>query len=241
MARLFPGIGSDPQDRSVAASSRHGIRPHRRRRRVRGLRAGAAPRRFRCDRTPPGGRRRRCLAVVTGADRLWPLLLQLPRQLDVPDGAGGDARRPRRLLAARPRARRLEHDQRHGLHARPAPRLRRLARPGQPGVGLGGRAALLPPARNLCRRRQRGPEHAWRRRPTPRLGRRRRVPSALRQFPACLRGVGLDRSPDLNGVASEGVGHYQITTKAGLRMSSVPAAARITAWISCREPISPKQ
>ncbi len=34
---------------------------------------------------------------------------------------------------------------------------------------------------------------------------------------------GLNRSPDLNGVASEGVGHYQITTKAGLRMSSARA------------------
>ena len=58
-------------------------------------------------------------------------------------------------LSARQGARRLHRDQRHDLHARPGGRLRPLAPARQCRLGLGRRAALLPPIRGQLPRRDR--------------------------------------------------------------------------------------
>ena len=81
------------------------------------------------------------------ADRLRAHFQRSALQLDVRGAARSRARQPPRLLAARQGARRLELDQRHGVRARPAGRLRRLARRGQPGLVVRRRAALLQEAR----------------------------------------------------------------------------------------------
>ena len=75
------------------------------------------------------------------ADRLRQDLLRPAVQLEVHDRAGAGARRARELLAARQGARRVELDQRHGLHPRPARGLRRLGGARQPRLGLGRTSA----------------------------------------------------------------------------------------------------
>ena len=74
--------------------------------------------------------------------------------------------RPRHRLAARPRARRVQLDQRPALHPRPACGLRRLGETGRGRLGLPLGAALLPALGMLQRRRERIP---WRRRRTRRV------------------------------------------------------------------------
>ena len=81
------------------------------------------------------------------------------RQLGLPDRAAARAERPPRLPAARQGARRLELDQRHDLPARPAARLRRLGRRGQPRLVLGRRAAVLQAGRAQRARRRRLARH----------------------------------------------------------------------------------
>jgi hypothetical protein len=64
-------------------------------------------------------------------------------QLALLDGAAGGDERRLGLHPARPRARRLELDQRHGLYPGPPQRLRRLEGGGQHRLGPGRRAAVL--------------------------------------------------------------------------------------------------
>ena len=81
-------------------------------------------------------------------------------------GARGQHQRPQAPGAARPAARRLQRDQRHGLRARPGAGLRHLGADGQPRLELRGRPALLQAHGKLRgRRRRRFPRP---RRPAPR-------------------------------------------------------------------------
>ncbi len=135
-------------------ASRERIRLHRRRRRLRGLRAGRpADRR----RTPPraaarSGRHRQPF-LGAGAHRLRQVLLRAARQLDVPHGIRGCARRTVGLLAARQAPRRLGRDQRDGVRARPTRGLRRVGGARQSRLGLARRAPVLPEARGQPARR----------------------------------------------------------------------------------------
>jgi choline dehydrogenase-like flavoprotein len=56
---------------------------------------------------------------------------------------------PQHPLPARQAVRRLHLGQRHGLHARPQARLRRMGRAGQRRLVLRRGAALVPPARSV--------------------------------------------------------------------------------------------
>ena len=83
-----------------------------------------------------------------------PLLHRQPaHRLDDADRGRARPERPLARLSARQGARRLLLDQRHDLHARPGGRLRRLAPARQRRLGLGRRAALLPPIRGQLPRR----------------------------------------------------------------------------------------
>ena len=104
------------------------------------------------------------------------------RQLGLLDGPPAGAQRPTDALPAGPHARRQHVDQRDDLHPRAPPRLRRVARPRQRGLGLRRRPAVLP---------QVGEQRAA----------RRRVPRHRR--PAQRHRAGLAQ-PDLEGVRARG-------------------------------------
>ena len=103
-------------------------------------------------------------------------------------------RQPHHPGAARQAARRLELDQRPGLGARPAARLRHLGADGLPRLELARRGAALHPHRELRRRRrQQRPRH---RRPAQGLDRARPEP-ALRRAVQGRRGGRLQAQPRL--------------------------------------------
>ena len=135
------------------------------------------------------------------------------------EGHGGAQHR----LAARPRARRLELDQRPDLHPRPARGLRRLGAGRRRGLGLPRRAAPLPQARNL-RRRRRASTAAR----TGELG----VSDLRNDHPACRAWVdagaqlGLPANADFNGETTYGVGAYQLSIGKRWRESAAVAFLR---------------
>ena len=127
-----------------AGKRRANLRLHRRRRRIgrRGRRepavGGCAQQACCCWRpAPPAipGRASRSATreLITNPAANWLYSL----------GARGQHQRPQASGAARPAARRLQRDQRHGVRARPGAGLRHLGADGQPGLELRGRAALL--------------------------------------------------------------------------------------------------
>ena len=104
----------------------------------------------------------------------------LAAELRLRNHAAGGVRRTQGLPAARPRARRIEPDQRHDLYARPAAGLRVLGCARLQGLGLAGRAALFQARRG---QRARGRRVAW----------RRRAPACQRPRPSQSRGRGFRR------------------------------------------------
>ena len=78
-------------------------------------------------------------------------------QLGLRDRAGARLQPPPDALPARPRARRLQLDKRHGVRARPRPGLRALGSRGRRGLGLPRLPALLPQDGDLGWRRVRTP------------------------------------------------------------------------------------
>ena len=142
-------------------SVRRAVRHRDRRRRFRRLRARQPPERGpRAPRLPGRGGARGSIAAHPYSRRDSRHDSAAPGELGVRDRAAGRARRPSRLPAARPRARRFELHQRDDLHARPPLGLRRLGGARKSGLGLRGRAAGLstlrgPAARGGCLSRQR--------------------------------------------------------------------------------------
>ena len=133
-----------------------GLRLHRGRRRLRGLRRRKpALRRSVRARSAARGRRRRRRLASAHAWRSQSRRLQPAVQLVLRDRAPGTPRRPAHRLAPRPRAGRLVDDKRDGLCARPPRRLR----------PLGGRDRRRP--LGLC-----PPAPLLQARPGPRAGRR---------------------------------------------------------------------
>ena len=133
--RMSEALGAEPRSmprgrECVTAPNHEGtLRLHRRRRRLGGLRRGGA--------AGQGGRRARAAArgrplAPPPAARHAAGHLQDDQRQQVhalpPDGAAGAPRRPRPRHPAGQRARRRLVGQRAGLHARPAVRLRRVAR-----------------------------------------------------------------------------------------------------------------
>ena len=113
------------------------------------------------SRAAAGGRRQGPQSVDPHPDGLLAGLRQSARQLDVRERAGGAARRPQTVSAARQGARRHQFDQRHGVYARQCRGLRRMAPARLHRLGLGQRAALLQEGRTPGTRRQRVPWHRW--------------------------------------------------------------------------------
>ncbi len=97
------------------------------------------------QRLPAGGGRARQLDLVPHPRRLSLCHRQSTRRLDAHDAGRARPERPHPELSARQGDRRLLGDQRHDLHARPAPGLRPLARPWACRLGLGRCPRLLPP------------------------------------------------------------------------------------------------
>ena len=131
------------------------------------------------------------------------------RELYVPRGPGA-----RRLLVA----------QRDDLHPRQPARLRRVG----PGLGLGRRAPVLPARRGQRARRERA---ARRRRPAERE--RRALERTCSPPPGCRRRSTPACRPTTTSTApaQDGVGHYQLTQRGGMRCSAAvaylhPALAR---------------
>ena len=149
--------------RAVSGSGeRHGrgnVRLHRHRGGLGRLRGGGA----RCPKIGPlpgaaaGGRPARQLSLDSRPHRLPQALHPRRLQLEVRERARRRPQRPHLLSAARQDARRHQLAQRHGLHARHAGRLRRLAPARLRGLGLRERAALLPQGRGPGARRERVP------------------------------------------------------------------------------------
>ena len=125
---------------------------------------------------------------------LRPADRQPGRQLVLPVRARAGHRQPHHPGAARQAAGRLELDQRAGLGARPAARLRHLGADGLPRLELARRGAGLHPHRELRRRRrQQRPRH---RRAAQGLDRARPEP-ALRRAVRGVQGGRLQAQPRL--------------------------------------------
>ena len=123
------------------------LRLHHRRGGDGGVPAGQpAVRRPADARAAAGGRRQGQLPLDPHPRRLPLPDGQPAHRLVLQDGRGAGPQRPQPRLSARQGAGRLLVHQRHDLHARPGARLRSVAADGQPRLGLGRRAALLPEA-----------------------------------------------------------------------------------------------
>ena len=143
-----------------------------------------------CQQGPAAGGRRRKPSLLPHAALLRPADRQSGGQLVLPVRARAGHRQPPDPGAARQTPGRLELDQRPGLGARPAARLRHLGADGLPRLELARRGAGLHPHRELRRRRRqqrprhRGPAQGLdRARPEPAVrravrGRRRRPASS---------------------------------------------------------------
>ncbi len=205
-------------------------RLHRRRRRHGGLPAGQPAVRGPGEpgAAARGGRARR-LPLDPHPGRLPVLHRQSAHRLAVlaPSTKPG----PQRTLdqvSARQGARRLLVDQRHDLHARPAPRLRRVGRARQPGLGLGRGAAVLPAPR--------GPPLRWMRGGTRSAARpRRRVAgrSAAHQLGRCSTRSAMPRrrpasrpATDFNRGDNFGCGYFEVNQKRGVRWNASKAFLR---------------
>lgn len=113
--------------REYSTHARGRIRLRDRRRGHRGLRAREPPDRgSRHQRAAAGSGRQGRLPLDSYPGRLSVLHRQPAHRLAVQDAARSGAQRPRAVVSARPRARRLLVDQRDDLHARPARGLRPL-------------------------------------------------------------------------------------------------------------------
>ena len=130
------------------------------------------------------------------------------------------AQQPHALSAARQGAGRHELDQRHGLHARHAGRLRPVAPARLRGLGLGQRAALF----------QEGGESAARRRVIcTAVGGPLHVSDIPHEWPLAKAAIeaavqaGIPRNDDFNGPRQEGAGFYQFTVNNSRRWSSARA------------------
>jgi hypothetical protein len=203
-------------------------RLHRRRRRHGRLRRG---------RTLVGERPRSRTAARSGrfgpsilgarADRLRAHLQRSGRELDVRSGTRGLARRRAQLLATRQGARRFRLDQRDGVCARPACRLRRLESARQRRLGLERCAAAFPAIED--RGDGVGAESAGHVRGCAAALRITDVSAQahplVRAYIEACGALGFPFTADFNGAQPEGVGIYQITTRNGLRDSTA------TAWL----------
>ncbi len=142
--------GADRERRS----SRNLLLHHHRRRLGRLPGRGAAQRERQIPRASARSGAARHEPVDPYPARLHPDLHRPALQLDVRQRARAAAQRPHPLCAARQGAGRHQLDQRHGLHARHADRLRRLATARLRGLGLRRRAAVLPQGREPAARRE---------------------------------------------------------------------------------------
>ena len=181
------------------------------------------------------GRRLGPLALDPGADRLRAHFQRSAFQLDVRDAAGPGAEQPHPVLAARQGARRLKLDQRDGVRAWPAGRLRRL--------GGGGRHRLVL-GRRCCRTSSSS-------RITPGVPPSATAPAARYTSatcpPACIRcaatflraceEIGIPSTRDFNGAAARGrrpvAGHDQG------RRARLDANAYLQARARTRQPRDP--
>ena len=126
------------------------------------------------------------------------------------------SRRPSRLPAAGQDARRLQLDERDGLHPRQPRRLRRMGRAGRRGLGLRRRAAVLQALRGQRARRGSLPRRR-------RAAARPRGPldePARDAFVEAAKQAGHEENPDFNGARQEGFGRYQTTQENGMRAST---------------------
>ena len=139
---------------------------------------------------------------------------QDPRRLRpaVPDEArlglrerpGARLRRPLAVRSPRQGARRIELDERDALRARASGRLRRLARRGLLGLGLGRGPALLPALRASRGRRRPGPRdrRPAQRRPSPQPSQAHRPDDRRRSCPRLLRSIPTTTTASPTGSAS---------------------------------------
>ena len=142
-------------------------------------------------------------------------------QLGLPHRARAQDARARDLLAARPRPRRLELDQRTDLHPRPARRTTITGRSSATPAGAG--TSVLPYFIKLEHNSRGASAYARRRRTAVVL----RTSGAKHELmEAIIRGageLGVPRTDDFNGGDQEGVGYYQLFTRNGWRCSTAVA------------------
>jgi hypothetical protein len=151
-----------PQRPGVMLASHGPVGLHHHRRRLCRLRAGEpALCKPRAQGPAAGSRWYRPAAVGADPHRVRPDIPRSFGQLDVPDAAGPGPWRSLVLLAPWQGAGRVRLDQRDGLCARAAGRLRCLGAAGQPGLGLGRCVAVLPALRRPCRGCQHVPRVRW--------------------------------------------------------------------------------
>ena len=217
--------------RSVDLHGRHqelslasqGLRLHHRRRRFGGLRARqpavGGPG---LPRAAAGGRRPRPQFLAEAAGRLFPHHLRRALLAPVPDRALGRHGGARHRVAARPRARRLELDQRTDLHPRPARGLRRLGAGRRRGLGLPRRAPHFRKLESFDGapsqyRGAHGPLH---------VSTLRNDHPACRAWVEAARQLGLPANADFNGATTYGVGSYQLSIGKRWRESAAVAFLR---------------
>ena len=126
-------------------------------------------------------------------------------------------RRAPDLPAARQGARRLELDQRDGLHPRQPPRLRRLGRSTAGATTTCCRTSSARRTTSAARRVPRRPAARSRSRT------RARTTRCAQAFVEAAVEAGLPRNEDFNGAEQDGAAMYQLTQRGGMRCSAAVA------------------